>query len=325
MKAITNVLSFLVFIPLQLVALPLAAIGVAIVTYRQVLVSRRLGVSSTGIEIIGGRWTMHVFGLRHDPPTARLIKALPNASPVGLWLVLFPLWLKYKLCGRHFLYPRVPRPGDETIADLVVARTVYFDEMLERLAPEMEQLVVLGAGYDTRAYGTLKREGLRWFELDQIETQRVKTAALERAGVDARHVTFVTVDFRREDTFEQLLSAGYDPGKKTLFRWEGVTLYLSETEVRRTLGDVRSNAATGSALVADIYAQRFVEFASKGINRKTLEYTDEAISFGLPFETSHAEVFARFVTATGLRLGATQFLGTNHEKGPYQVVAELRV
>ena len=90
--------------------------------------------------------------------------------------------MKYKLSGAYFLYPRVPVEGAEKIRDVVVARTLYFDRIIERIVPEMEQFVLLGAGYDTRAYGELKRDGLAFFELDQAKTQRLKVASLRQAS-----------------------------------------------------------------------------------------------------------------------------------------------
>lgn len=74
-------------------------IGIALTGYRQLWVSKRLGVSQTAIEIINGRWTMHIFGMRNDPATAELMSVLPNTSVVGLWLTLFPLWVQFKLSG----------------------------------------------------------------------------------------------------------------------------------------------------------------------------------------------------------------------------------
>ena len=147
---------------------------------------------------------MHVFDIRKDDATEKLAKALPNTSTLGLWLVLFPLWMKYKICGCYFIYPRLPKEGEENIADLVIARTVYFDRIIDRLANEAEQFVVLGAGYDTRAYGALKERGLSFFELDQVETQRNKIEQLSKAGIDHSHVTFVSVDFKQDRIFDKL-------------------------------------------------------------------------------------------------------------------------
>ena len=61
-----RVLAILLFVPLQALWLPLSLIGVVLVGYRQLVLSKRLGVSQTAVEILNGRWTMDVFGLRED-------------------------------------------------------------------------------------------------------------------------------------------------------------------------------------------------------------------------------------------------------------------
>lgn len=315
--------SLLVFVPLQIAWLPLTILGAGWVGYRQMIVSRRLGVSQTAIEVLNGRWTMHTFGMRDDPAAAALCGALPNASAAGLWLALFPLYATYKFTGQYFLYPRVVAEGHESIAELVTARTTYIDRIIERVLGEVEQAVLLGAGMDTRAYGPMKRESVRVFELDQERTQSLKTEGLRAAGIDASHVSFVTVDFGREDAFDRLEAAGYDPKKKTLFLWEGVTLYLAEDSVRRTLRDVRDRAAPGSVIVADVYAKRFVDIGKKGAAKKSLDFTDEGFGFGLPFESDHEATLSAFVESEGLTLGEAFFMGTTHDKGPFVVVAEI--
>ena len=105
-------LSYFVYIPLQILAIPGAIVGLLLTAYKQILVSKRLEVSQTAIEIINGRWTMHVFGLRKDDATAALISVLPNTSKLGLWLVLWPLWVQARIAGQSLLYPRVPNAGD---------------------------------------------------------------------------------------------------------------------------------------------------------------------------------------------------------------------
>ena len=317
--------TFVIFVVLQIAFLPLAVAGVVIVAYKQMVVSKRLGVSQTMVEVLNARWTMHVFDMRSDVASHRLAASVPNTSTFGLWLVLVPLWLKYKMSGAYFGYPRVPEEGREGPLDFMIARTLYIDRIIRRAVGDMDQFVVLGAGYDTRAYGELKREGLTIFELDQAASQELKVASLGKAGIDASYVTFVPVDFSRDDTFEKLRAAGYDPTKKTLFLWEGVTLYLAEEDVRRTLRDVREHAAPGSVVVADFYAERFIRVGSGSLAKKTLEYTDETLGFGLPFATDYEENLQRFVSSEGLTVGETVFLGSSGKKGPFMVVAELGV
>ncbi|MBD3854575.1 MAG: hypothetical protein IFJ96_07305, partial [Acidobacteria bacterium] len=83
-----RIFALLVFVPLQIVFLPLAILGVLLQTYRQMIGSRRLGVSQTGIEVLGGRWTMHIFGMREDEATMGLARVLPNFSGLGMWAAL---------------------------------------------------------------------------------------------------------------------------------------------------------------------------------------------------------------------------------------------
>jgi methyltransferase (TIGR00027 family) len=316
-------LALLVFIPLQLLFVPLAIVGLALATYKQLLISKRLGVSQTGIDVMSGRWTMHEFGMREDEATARMASVLPNYSPLGMWMVLFPLWVYSRIAGENSIYPRQVAPGQEDIRDLVTARTRYFDAIIERRMPEVEQFVVMGAGYDTRCYGGLRAGPQRFFEADADVTQQVKTAALADAGLETESVTFVTVDFEKEDTFERLEAAGYDASKKTLFLWEGVTLYLTEESVRRGLRDMKQRAAPGSIIVADIYGERLTAVGKSGAGKKALELTDEAFGFSLPFEQDHEARLRSFVESEELQVGATNFMGTCDKRGPFMVVAEL--
>jgi methyltransferase (TIGR00027 family) len=319
------VFSLMIYIPLQIAFIPLAILGAAIVGYRQIAVSRKLGISQTAIEIVNGRWTMHIFGLRDDEATARIVAALPNTSTFGLWLVLFPLWLKYRMSGCYFLYPKPPTAGSEGLAELVTARTIYFDRIIERALEEADQFVIMGAGYDARAYGPFAREGLALFELDQREVQSHKRQVLEEAGIASDRVHFVSVDFSRDDFVEKLVEAGYEADRKALFLWEGVTLYLAERQVRSTLQALRRHAAPGSVLAADFYGERFVKLANRAGARQALEATDEAIDFWLPFADRHEAVLEEFAASESMTVGERHFLGAEAGEGPFAAVAELRL
>ena len=318
--------AWVVFVVLQIAFLPLLAAGVLLVAYRQLVVSRRLDGSQTAVEVINGRWTMDWFGMRADPASARLLRVLPNASVPGLRLCLLPLWIKYKLSGVRFGYPRLPPPdGAETMMDLVTARTLYFDRILERALSGAEQFVLLGAGYDTRAYAPLAPDGAACFEVDQPAVQALKRSNLRAAGVEAAGVTFVPVDFGRDDVFEKLAGAGCDPARKTAFLWEGVTLYLREDDVRKTLRGVRERAAPGSVLVADFYAERMLRLGRGRLVGKTLDYTGEGFGFGMALETDWERTVREFLGREGLVLGESHFMGSAHARGPFMVVAECIV
>ena len=96
-----EILSWLVFIVVQSIFIPLAIVGGIPVSYKQVYVIKRLGASSTAIEIINGRWTMDVFDLRRDTASVKLMHVLPNTSVAGLWLVLLPSYIRYRISGTH--------------------------------------------------------------------------------------------------------------------------------------------------------------------------------------------------------------------------------
>ena len=61
-----NILSWVIYIPLQILFLPIVILGALLVAYKQIVVSKKLGLSMTAIEVINGRWTMHIFGMRED-------------------------------------------------------------------------------------------------------------------------------------------------------------------------------------------------------------------------------------------------------------------
>ena len=306
--------------------MPLVVVGFVVVAYKQIFVSKRLDASQTGIEVLNGRWIMHVFGMRKDIPSTQLAEVTPNTSVFGLSFFLIPLWVKYKISGTLALYPLVPQEGSETLLDLVPARTLYIDQILNRAAPDMEQFVLMGAGDDARADRYSEKHRMKCFELDRAGTQQLKTDALTKAGIDSSHVTFIPVDFECENAFDKLSEAGWEPNRKTLFLMEGVTLYLEEETVRTTLRAVTERAAPGSTLVLDIYAEKFIKLVGRRAQRLVehlLAYTNEGLRFGLPLEKDFERVLADFIESEDLRLGETFFLGRTHKTGPYGVVAEV--
>ncbi len=319
-----RILALLVFVPLQIAFVPLAIVGMLLQTYRQMIGSRRLGVSQTGIEVLGGRWTMHIFGMREDEATMKLARVLPNFSELGMWGVLFPSWVHARLVGKPLGYPRVTAPGSEDLRDLVTTRTAYIDALMKRSLDDVEQVVLMGAGYDTRAYGELRRDGLSFFELDQITTQELKKKALADAGIDTAGTRFVSVDFQKEDAFERLAASGYDDSKKTFFLWEGVTLYLGEEDVRRALRDMKNHSAPESVIVADFYSTRMIAIGKKKVLKKTLEFTDEGLGFGIGFESDHEARLRSFIESEGLTLDSASFMGTISKNGPFTVVTDIR-
>lgn len=306
MKAI----AFVVFVVVQIIFVPLAIVGLVLVAVNQLIVSKRLGVSATAISVIAARWRMHVFGMRNDVATKKLYAVLPNGSELGLWLVLFPTYLRYKI------YPAKQEPGTEGMNDVPVVRTFYFDKLIDKEKGKVEQFVTMGAGYDTRSYGDLRKSHLQFFELDQLNTQKLKIESLQKAGIDFSHVKFADVNFETEKWYKKLEKAGYNPNLRTIFLWEGVTIYLSESDVRKTLQEIKSNSAPGSILITDIYGTRLTSMGG-------VKITNEMFRFGLDFSTNYAEDLKTFIASENLQLGSFYFMGHHAKKGAIGVVVEI--
>jgi methyltransferase (TIGR00027 family) len=133
-------------------------------------------------------------------------------------------------------------------------RTKMFDAaLLDALQGGARQVVVLGAGFDSRAYRFRSQLGdVHFMEVDYGPTQAYKKQRLsEIAEVIPSNVSFVSMDFTKDNLFEQLHNSGYSEQQNTFFLWEGVTYYLSESAVKDTLRFVRDHSAQGSRIAFD--------------------------------------------------------------------------
>jgi len=317
------VLAWFIYIPLQMAWSPLTLLGAVWVAYKQVGVSRKLSLSQTAVEVLNGRWTGDQFGLRPDPASRSLAAHLPNNSVIGLFIALFPLWVAKHVAGRPFLYPLLPDDEACGLASIFIARSRRFDSLIASRATEAQQLVILGAGYDTRCYGDLAAQGLVLFELDQSADQRAKCAALKRAGLSTDQVHYIGVNFSNPQWITALTASAYDPGLKTIFLWEGVTLYLTEADVRATLALIKAHSAKSSVVLLDLYSTRTIAFFNRGASGRTLKATGEGLKFGLDFSTDAEAVLTGFASSTHYALGTHYFLGSAAKNGAFMVITEL--
>ncbi len=108
-----------------------------------------------------------------------------------------------------------------------IARTRLIDDWIVESIAEAEQVVLLGAGFDTRAWRLGALDSVRVFEVDHPATAQVKRERLHAAGADLSRVTAVAVDFEADDFEQHLRDAGFDPAQRTIVVWEGVSQYLT--------------------------------------------------------------------------------------------------
>ena len=199
-------------------------------------------------------------------------RARESAAPEGVRICYDPYAIHF-ISRRYRVIRRIPllsrylrRRRDRILPGMfgaLVARTRLFDDRLQSaIEGGIEQLVILGAGYDTRAYRfeSLRMNRTNVFEVDHPATQRVKVRKiLKILGAAPEHVVFVPVRFNRQSLADCLFRAGYEPRQQTLFIWEGVTMYLYPMAVDATLRFVAGNSAPGSSVLFDCLAPEVVD------------------------------------------------------------------
>jgi methyltransferase (TIGR00027 family) len=123
-------------------------------------------------------------------------------------------------------------------SDMVKIRTKYFDDTLEKhLLSGFRQVVILGAGLDTRAVRK-QAPGVTYFEIDDPATLKLKQTCYERQGIDVA-VRFVPGDYVTDGLIDLLEENGFDFEAPTYFIWEGNTMYLSLDSVKHILTELR--------------------------------------------------------------------------------------
>jgi methyltransferase (TIGR00027 family) len=138
--------------------------------------------------------------------------------------------------------------------EYMIARTAFFDSLfIEALNNRIPQIVLLGAGYDSRAYRFAKlNTATKIFELDIATTQNRKMKSLIKARIDIpKNVELLPIDFNNESLNKVLEEAGYNRHERTLFLWEGVVYYLDPESVDATLEFVNRSSRRGSIIALD--------------------------------------------------------------------------
>lgn len=140
------------------------------------------------------------------------------------------------------------------VYEYIIARTLFFDEVFtQALKESIPQIVFLGAGYDSRGIRFKHlNNSTQIIELDMAATQNRKIKCLKKNKIKIpEYLTFTTIDFNNQSLESALTSAGYQKGKRTLFIWEGVCMYLEAQSVRDTLTFIQQSSTSDSLLAFD--------------------------------------------------------------------------
>jgi methyltransferase (TIGR00027 family) len=144
----------------------------------------------------------------------------------------------------------------------VNARTHHIDARLEQAAAQgITQVVVLGAGFDSRAYRFHDSyPKLRFFEVDLPATINLKKKRVTRMlGALPGYVRYAPIDFNTQTLEKVLRRAGYDPARKSFFILEGVTMYVNDAGNRATLRFISKHSPSGSLLVYDYVLRQVID------------------------------------------------------------------
>jgi methyltransferase (TIGR00027 family) len=165
---------------------------------------------------------------------------------------------KYALARVPFLRQRIRRiaeRSDPGTYGFMLARALYIDDLIRReAAAGLDQLVILGAGYDTRALRMKELEGIEVVEIDHPATSRDKRRRIAALpGGAPENVTYLEVDFTRQRFTEALATHCQDGRRRSLFVLSGVSMYLPRAELFDVFSQVGDYGAERSAIVFDYF------------------------------------------------------------------------
>ncbi len=302
------------FMLLTILMSPVIVIGYIIWIVKGVLLASKSGVSVTAQGPLTARYSQHELGVREDEVAARLLPLLPGVPALALRMTAGPLLLAHRLTGYVPKAMRYPFEGEVAESVEASARQTFLDAVVERFLPQMSQFVILGAGFDTRAYRLPPEAKVHSFEVDAPKTQAVKRELLQKAGVDVTRISFVPADFEKEDWLARLIEGGFDPSRPALFLWEGVTMYLDRAAVEGTFRKI-ATTAKGSLVAFDYFTTE--PLVSNSLywryGRYTTKAAGEPLRFGFDSTPPSRERLAEFLQSCGLALDQQQTLGKDTE------------
>ncbi len=151
-----------------------------------------------------------------------------------------------RLAERALRHRPLARRGLNRSFAHLAGRTCYYDDTVgQALSSGVSQVVVLAAGYDSRAW-RMERPGVQFFEVDHAATQNDK-----RSRAPAGGPRYVAAEIGADSLRQALPAAGFDPRAPAVFTIEGLTMYLSEAVVRQLLAELRAVAASRSHLIVN--------------------------------------------------------------------------
>ena len=202
-----------------------------------------------------------------------------------------PLYLRILIKSSRMRAKGIDKLGRRMpgVYEYILARTAFFDDVfVDALNNNIPQIVLLGAGYDTRAFRFKKlNASSRIIEIDNAETQRRKINCLKKHKIETpKQVAYAQIDFTQDSLNDALQNAGYQKDQYTLFLWEGVCMYLTPKSIDAVLDFMTSHRKSTAALdyAVMISAGHIGEYYGARELIRTIEtpHSDETFKFLIP-------------------------------------------
>ncbi len=322
-----KMIQIILYIPIQIVFIPFAIVGIIVAVYMEMGNSRKLGISFSAVKALQYRWMMHHFNTRQDRLSVAFIKKFPCESHFGMWTVLGALIISVRLFDFPELFGKLVEPGEETGDTTAGIRVLTFDKIIKKYVDEVDQVVLPGAGFDLITLHFTKGKNVKVFELDQANTLNVKVETLKKAKIEHDWITYIPVDYSNESWAEKLVDAGFDKSKKTLFLWQSVSLYLDANTVREALKDMAGLSAEGSVIVQDFYSKRFAagEYSKESKNfLGVIEKMGEPAKFGVDMTKDPKKAVESFLAECGLNMKEYIQFGVKLDIEPFYCIVEAK-
>ncbi len=300
---------FLLFLLIESWLVPLQALGVILFMSKLKKVMAA-GVTGTAHKPLDVRLIMNAAGTRPDPAAAALARQLPHYGPFVTWAFSSFGWAS-QLVGYEWVWTRYPAARPSTLYSFINHRTDFLDRQIMSAVRakgegRCQQVVIMGAGWDTRAWSMLADADVTVFEIDTHASQAVKRAAVRTAGLAEDGVTFVATDFTIKTWLEALTEAGFDASVPTFFLLEGLIYYLSDEDLSLTLRDI-ATMAPGSRLAFDSLSAElvqgtppFVEMHRKMLGKMAKTYPNEPLRSGISTAAPYGDKLEGFLRDHGL-------------------------
>jgi len=315
----------ILYIPIQIIFIPFALVGIIDGFYREMKISKKLGISYSAVKALQYRWFMHYFNTRPDSHSAAFTKEFPCESQFGLWSTMGALIISQRVFGFTTRLGKLVEPGYETLVSTAGNRVLMFDRIMEKYVDEMEQIVLPGSGFDLIALHYTKGKKVTVFEIDQVKTLNIKVETMKKAGIKHDWITYVPVDFSNESWVEKLSEAGFDKTKKTLFLWQSVSLYLDSDSVKETLREMADLCSDGSIIAQDFYSKTFSSGDySKLVKRQMsmVENMGEPWKFGIDMSHDPQAAVESFLKECGLKMKEFNQFGEKLNIEPFYCIVE---